>query len=162
MEIERIIKGSGILLEEIAAFESESADETIAIASGFAATLKAGDVVLLAGELGAGKTEFARGIVSYFGDESDVSSPSYKIINRYEGKTPVYHMDFYRIKESGEIFDIGVEELFAEKAIFIVEWPEAGIDFFQDFYLGRIKTVSGTKRQISLFKSAPDRNLQEE
>ena len=162
MGIERIIKASGILLKEIALFESESPDETMAIASGFAASLKTGDVVLLTGELGAGKTEFARGVVSFFGAGRDVCSPSYKLVNRYEGKIPVYHMDFYRIKESGEIFDIGVEEIFGEKAIFIVEWPEIGIDFFKEFYLAQIEPVSGNKRKIKLFKSAESKEPGEE
>lgn len=154
MGTERIIKDSGISLKESAVFESGSPEETRAIASGFAATLKSGDVVLLAGDLGSGKTEFARGIVSCFGSESDVSSPSYKLINRYDGTPPVYHMDFYRIKESGEIFDIGIEELFAEQAVFIVEWPETGLEFFKDFYLVRINSLSGDNREIRIFESA--------
>ena len=155
MEIERIIKDSGISLKEIAVFESASPEETRAMALGFAERLQLGDIVLLTGELGTGKTEFARGIVSRFGSESDVSSPSYKLINRYKGAPPVYHMDFYRIKQSGEIFDIGVEEIFAEKAVFIVEWPEIGIEFFRDFYLVRINASSGDDREIRIFESVP-------
>ncbi|MEA2082334.1 MAG: tRNA (adenosine(37)-N6)-threonylcarbamoyltransferase complex ATPase subunit type 1 TsaE [Elusimicrobiota bacterium] len=153
---------SGRCLQEVASFESASADETMAIASGFAAKLNAGDVVLLTGELGVGKTEFARGIASFFGAGSDVSSPSYKIINRYGGDIPVYHMDFYRIKDSGEIFDMGIDELFAEKAIFVVEWPEIGIGFFNNFYLARIKNVPGDKREIGIFETVSDGSRPEE
>ncbi|MBU4134069.1 tRNA (adenosine(37)-N6)-threonylcarbamoyltransferase complex ATPase subunit type 1 TsaE, partial [bacterium] len=175
MEMKRVIKASGISsealaimdnkalsLKEIAFFESESRDETMAIGEGLASRLKAFDVVLLIGCLGAGKTEFARGVVSFFGAGRDVCSPSYKIINRYEGKTPVYHMDFYRIKERGEIFDIGLEEIFAEKAIFIVEWPELGIDFFKKFYLAELKPVSENRREIRLFESVEVKPFQDE
>lgn len=151
-EKELFLKDSGIFLDEIAAFDSDSYEETLSIASSFAGRLKEGDTVLLTGELGSGKTAFTTGIADVFNCSQEVCSPSFKLINKYSGKIPLYHMDFYRIKNSEEIWDIGIEDIFLNKAIFIIEWPEIFIKYFKDFYYVSIDYTGAGKRKIKLFK----------
>ena len=97
-------------------------EETIAAAERFAAGLKGGDVVLLSGELGAGKTTFTKGIALALGITEPVTSPTFTIIKEYEGKTLfLYHMDMYRL--SGDLTELGLEEYLGnEKGVSVVEW----------------------------------------
>lgn len=128
-----------------------SESETIETAAKFAGNLKAGDFVLLLGPLGSGKTAFARGIAGVFGCAGEVRSPSFKIVNRYDGRIPVYHIDLYRLGGSAEAFDTGLEEIFTESAVFIVEWPEKIIDYFKKFYLVEFREISEKERRIIFF-----------
>src|SRR5690554_5194307 len=90
---------------------SHSVKETEEIARTFAKTVKPGDIVCLFGDLGAGKTNFARGFVQAFGISADVvDSPTFTIINEYEGELSVYHMDCYRLEHHSEALEIGIEE----------------------------------------------------
>jgi tRNA threonylcarbamoyl adenosine modification protein YjeE len=104
-----------------------SETELQAFARRFAAALQPGDVVALSGPLGAGKTAFVRAaVVALHGDES-VSSPTFTIWNRYDGNPPVDHLDFYRIEDATELFELGVEEAFDDAAsVTFVEWWERG------------------------------------
>lgn len=105
--------------------ESTSVEETISAGRNFAASLKPGDVVRLEGDLGAGKTHFVKGVASYFEiDESDVSSPTFTLINEYNGSVPVYHFDCYRIEHEQEALEIGAEDYLYGNGISLVEWPE--------------------------------------
>ncbi len=105
-------------------FESNSVEETIGFARNFAERLQPGSVVCLVGELGAGKTHFMKGIASYFGvKDSDVSSPTFTLINEYKGTTPIFHFDCYRLEDEQEAVEIGVEEYLYGEGVSIVEWP---------------------------------------
>ena len=105
-------------------FESNSVEETIDFARKFAEQLHPGSVVCLVGELGAGKTHFMKGIASYYGvKESDVSSPTFTLINEYKGTIPIFHFDCYRLEGEQEAVEIGVEEYLYGEGISIVEWP---------------------------------------
>ena len=97
-------------------------EETIAAAEKFAAKLKGGDVVLLTGELGAGKTTFTKGIALALGVKEQVTSPTFTIIKEYRGdKLFLYHMDMYRL--SGDITELGLDEyLGREDGVSVVEW----------------------------------------
>jgi tRNA threonylcarbamoyladenosine biosynthesis protein TsaE len=91
-----------------------------------AADLRAGDVVALAGELGAGKTTLARAIIGALGHRGEVPSPSFAILESYEGadmRVPVVHADFYRLGDPGELDELGLDELRDTMAL-IAEWPE--------------------------------------
>src|SRR6478609_9953274 len=105
--------------------ESGSAEETEAIAARLAALLRAGDVVLVSGELGAGKTTFVRGASRALGVEARVTSPTFTIGHRYVGRVDVSHLDLYRFRglSAAEWGDL---EPYFEDAIVFVEWPEAG------------------------------------
>lgn len=105
-------------------FESNSVEETIRIGKNYAPNLKIGDVVCLEGDLGAGKTHFVKGIASFFDVEAEkVSSPTFTLINEYEGKIPIYHFDCYRLKTEEEALEIGIEEYLYGDGISIIEWP---------------------------------------
>ena len=84
-----------------------------------------GDLVYLSGELGAGKTTLARGIARGMGFEGRVSSPTFTLMNVYQGRCPVYHFDFYRLSEE-ELEDLGLEDFLGGEGICLIEWPEAG------------------------------------
>ena len=105
--------------------KSCSAQETRAIGMKLAEHLKAGDVVLLEGDLGAGKSEMARGIARGLGIQGAVPSPSFTILNAYdEGRIPLYHFDWYRIEDPNEIYEMGMEEQLGGDGIALIEWSE--------------------------------------
>lgn len=103
-----------------------SAEETESWGRSFAARLKAGDIVKITGDLGAGKTTLVRGIVAGLGgNSSEVHSPTFSLVHRYE--TPnetVNHCDFYRLEPDSQLDEFGGLEFFAEGEIFLIEWPE--------------------------------------
>ena len=83
------------------------------------------NVVLLRGEMGAGKTTLISRIAAYLGAEDTVTSPTFALVNQYEGsECRIYHFDFYRIEEIEEVFDLGYEEYFYSGDLCLVEWPE--------------------------------------
>jgi tRNA threonylcarbamoyladenosine biosynthesis protein TsaE len=103
---------------------SSSPDETERVGAALAAELVVGDVVTIAGELGAGKTTFVRGACRELGVADPVTSPTYTIGHRYEGRVPVSHLDLYRFEgvSSAEWGDL---EPYFDEAVVFVEWPEA-------------------------------------
>jgi tRNA threonylcarbamoyladenosine biosynthesis protein TsaE len=104
-----------------------SPEETFELARAFAARLKAGDVVALDGELGAGKTLFVQGLAAGMGvpEEVFVRSPSFAILNEYRGgRVPIYHLDFYRLVRPEELGDLGLEEYLDGDGVCVVEWAE--------------------------------------
>ena len=104
---------------------SHSAKETKQLGEKLAAFLKAGDVVLLDGDLGAGKSELARGVARGLGITGAVPSPSFTILNAYdEGNIPLYHFDWYRIEDANEIYEMGMEEQLGGDGIALIEWSE--------------------------------------
>lgn len=103
---------------------SNSLEETQKIAYDVASYLKPGDVVCLGGDLGAGKTAFAKGLAKALGVEDHVTSPTFTIVNEYNGKWPVYHFDVYRINDIEEMVEIGFDEYIDGDGISIIEWAE--------------------------------------
>lgn len=105
--------------------KSGSAQETRAIGERLAGHLKPGDVVLLEGYLGAGKSELARGVARGLGIQGAVPSPSFTILNAYdEGRIPLYHFDWYRIEDPAEIYEMGMEEQLCGDGVALIEWSE--------------------------------------
>lgn len=106
-------------------YRTASAAETVALGQRLARELPAGGVVLLIGNLGAGKTTLAKGIVSGRGAASpdDVASPTFTLIHEYGGGR-VYHIDLYRLDEPRQVATLGLEELFDSDALVLVEWGE--------------------------------------
>ena len=94
------------------AFLSHSEDETFEFARKLAESLEVGSHILLFGELGAGKTAFTRGLVAGFGPESvdEVSSPTFTLVNRYQGAVTIYHIDLYRVADD-DLHDLGLDEI---------------------------------------------------
>lgn len=105
--------------------QSSSPEETIQIAKEYAQTVSAGDIICLKGNLGAGKTQFVRGFVQGLGLSGDVvSSPTFTIINEYEGDFSVYHFDCYRLEHFEEAVEIGAEEYLYGDGVCLIEWPD--------------------------------------
>jgi tRNA threonylcarbamoyladenosine biosynthesis protein TsaE len=102
--------------------KSKSQFETIKIATDFARLIEDGMIVCLNGELGAGKTFFVKQVLLHF-DFDRVNSPTFAIVNEYNGKKKFYHFDFYRINKESELIDIGIDDYFKDKeAISFIEW----------------------------------------
>ena len=105
-------------------FKSNSENETKAFSKKLAEKLKKGDIIVLSGELGSGKTKFTEGVLEYFNLQDEISSPTFTIVNEYSTSTvPIYHFDVYRLEDEDEFLAIGGEEYF-ENGICIIEWGE--------------------------------------
>ena len=105
--------------------ETHSAAETRALGQRMAEEMRPGTVVLLRGDLGAGKSELARGIARGLGVTETVTSPSFTILNVYEsGRLPLYHFDWYRLESAEELYELGMEEYLGGDGVAVVEWPE--------------------------------------
>lgn len=105
-------------------FLSHSTEETEKFAYEFASKITPPQVICLVGDLGAGKTAFVRGFAKYFGIEKGVSSPTFTIMHRYEGRAVINHYDLYRLSDAEELYDIGFDEQI-ESGISLIEWPDA-------------------------------------
>lgn len=101
---------------------SLSEQETFAIASHLAKGLKPGSIVCLDGDLGVGKTVFAKGFAKGLGIDEEITSPTYTLVNSYEGDRTLHHFDMYRISDISELEEIGYEEYFFGNAICLIEW----------------------------------------
>ena len=105
-------------------FISNSENDTMKLANEFAKELTTGDVIVLSGELGSGKTKFTEGFLLFFGLEEEISSPTFTIVNEYySDKINIYHFDVYRLADIDEFYAIGGEEYFG-KGICLIEWGE--------------------------------------
>ena len=103
---------------------TKSAAETRALGEKLAGRLQPGDVLLLEGDLGAGKSELTRGIAKGLGVTETVTSPSFTILNVYEsGRCPLYHFDWYRLESAEELYELGMDEYLGGDGIAVVEWP---------------------------------------
>ncbi|WP_346684772.1 tRNA (adenosine(37)-N6)-threonylcarbamoyltransferase complex ATPase subunit type 1 TsaE [Anaerostipes butyraticus] len=103
---------------------SNSENETIELGKKIAKNLKQGDIIILSGDLGSGKTKLTEGILSFFNLQDEISSPTFTIVNEYiTEKLNIYHFDLYRLNDIDEFEAIGGEEYF-EKGVCIIEWGE--------------------------------------
>ena len=103
---------------------SNSEKETMLVGKEFAKELRKGDVIVLTGDLGSGKTKFTDGVLQYFGLDNEISSPTFTIVNEYiKDDINIYHFDVYRLEDEDEFYAIGGEEYF-EKGICLIEWGE--------------------------------------
>ena len=103
---------------------TKSEAETFALAESFAKQLTCGSVICLSGDLGAGKTIFAKGLCKGLGVQEHVNSPTFTIVNEYEGSMfNVYHFDMYRIEDESELIEIGYDEYLSADGICIIDWP---------------------------------------
>ncbi len=103
---------------------THSTDETLALAGAVGDLLRPGDVVSLAGDLGTGKTVFARGVARALGVTEPVVSPTFTIVREYDGRVPIVHVDVYRLDTFQELHDLGFEEVLRDDAVTLVEWGD--------------------------------------
>ena len=115
-------------------FESYSYEETHKIATEIADTLNGGEFIAMYGDLGAGKTAFVQGLAKALGINSHITSPTFTIVNEYEGRLPLYHFDVYRIADPDEMYEIGYDEYIYSDGVCVVEWAELIEDLFPEKY----------------------------
>ena len=116
-------------------FNSKSENDTLSFAKKFASKLNKKDVIVLSGDLGSGKTKFTEGILSFFGLENEISSPTFTIVNEYsKDDIKIYHFDVYRLEDSSEFYEIGGDEYY-ENGICIIEWGEIIEDALPNDYI---------------------------
>lgn len=116
-------------------FNSKSENDTLNFAKKFASKLNKKDVIVLSGDLGSGKTKFTEGILSFFGLENEISSPTFTIVNEYsKDDIKIYHFDVYRLEDSSEFYEIGGDEYY-ENGICIIEWGEIIEDALPNDYI---------------------------
>lgn len=109
----------------MATFISNSPDETEAFGQQVAGSVKSGDVLALTGNLGAGKTQFVKGLVAGLGDSGVVTSPTFTLIHEYSGgRLPVYHFDFLRLEDRQAAERLGLEEYFFGEGVSVIEWAD--------------------------------------
>jgi len=104
--------------------ETNSFEETVEFGRKLGSILKPGDVICLSGDLGTGKTALTNGIAKALGINSYITSPTFTLVNEYQGKYTLYHFDVYRIADPDEMFDIGFDEYINGEGITIIEWGE--------------------------------------
>jgi tRNA threonylcarbamoyladenosine biosynthesis protein TsaE len=130
---------------------SRSEQETATIAHALASELRAGDVLLISGNLGAGKTAFVRGVAEGLGlDPRDVSSPTFTLVHEYRGgRLTLYHVDLYRLDRAATE-DLGLEELGVRDGVLAIEWPDRLAHAIDGARQVRIEIVNDTTRRIRL------------
>ncbi len=106
------------------AARTRSSEETFSLAARVGTILRAGDVVALAGDLGMGKTVFAKGLACALGVDEVVVSPTFTLVREYEGRVPLVHVDVYRLDHLQELHDVGFDELLGGRAVTVVEWGD--------------------------------------
>jgi len=139
-----------------------SGEETVALGARLGRLLLPGDFVALVGELGAGKTQFAKGIAAGLEVDPDtpVTSPTYTILNIYQGRLPLYHFDLYRLQGPEEISELGFEEYFSGRGACVVEWAERlAEESPQDLLTVTLEHLGAESRSVS-FAAAGKRSAQ--
>ena len=105
-------------------YYSYSPEETAEIAGSFSASILPGDVITMNGDLGVGKTAFVQGLAKGLEIDEYLSSPTFTIVNCYEGRLPLYHFDVYRIDDPDEMYEIGYDEYIDGDGVCVIEWAE--------------------------------------
>lgn len=103
---------------------SNSPDRTRAVAAALAELCRPGDLLVLTGDLGAGKTAFCQGFGAALGVRSPITSPTFTLHHRYEGRLVMHHLDVYRIEQLDETVELGLEELFESGGVTLIEWGD--------------------------------------
>lgn len=131
----------------MAVFISHSAEDTISFAKRYASSLKAGDVVLLNGDMGAGKTVFAKGVALGLGIQDEILSPTYAYMNDYDGK--LYHYDCYRLSGGVQAEALGLTDYFYGGGVCLIEWAENIADVLpENCKIVNIKKLGEGEREI--------------
>lgn len=108
----------------------DSPEATRAAGEALGVVLASGDLVLLYGELGAGKTTFVQGLARGLGATEDVTSPTFALVHEYAGRLPIYHLDLYRIDDPEALEHLGLDEMLQSGGVMVVEWPEIALSRF--------------------------------
>lgn len=132
-------------------FITKSTEETYQLGIDIAKLLKEGDIINLNGDLGAGKTYFTKGIAKGLEIDDYITSPTFTIVNEYEGKIPLYHFDVYRINDIREMYEIGFDEYIYGSGISVIEWGDIISDIIPDYAIKiNIKRLDENIREIEI------------
>ena len=135
---------------------SRSADETRAIGQSIGKGVEAGTLILLIGQLGAGKTTLTQGIATGLGVTAYTKSPSFVLVNEYEGRLPLFHMDLYRIDDPAEAWELGLDDYLSRDGVLAIEWADRATSIFPEDRLEiHIDYVSDSERQLTLTANGP-------
>lgn len=130
-------------------YETASAAETTKLGRTVGERLQPGDTVLLIGDLGAGKTCFIQGLCSGLGVEEPVTSPTFTLINEYQGRLPVAHFDLYRLNDPESVLDIGFDEYVHSNQVCLIEWADKFLEIMPaDAMEVRIEIGEGERRKL--------------
>lgn len=129
-------------------FLSHNVEETYKIAEQVASNLKGGEVILLNGDLGAGKTTFTKGLAKALGVKDTVTSPTFTYVKEYDGRLKLYHFDMYRVGDADEVYELGLEEYFYKGGVVVVEWNK--FDNIKNPIVIDIKQVSDGVREFDI------------
>ena len=132
---------------------TRNATETELLGECLGTVLKAGDIVTLSGDLGAGKTRFAQGVAFGLGVDrtQPVTSPTFTILNEYQGRLPLCHFDFYRFRTGEDLRDLGFEEYVDGERVCLIEWPERVAGGFAEEYLEiNLDVVDDETRKVTV------------
>lgn len=142
--------------------QTHSPQETRALGERLAALLRAGDVLLLLGDLGAGKSELTRGIAQGLHIHTPVTSPSFTILNVYdEGTLPLYHFDWYRLNSAEELYEMGMDEYLGGDGVAVVEWPSQCPEAIPETHLAvKLTPIGDSDREITLIPSGDFRPIE--
>ena len=134
---------------------SQNPETTISLGRLVGQQLQPGDVVLLFGDLGTGKTTFAKGLAQGLGVSSVVFSPSFTLVNQLRGRTTLYHVDLYRLSTPEDLETIGIEECLESEAVTVIEWPELARDLYPPERLEVYLSLSPTDEETRLITLKP-------
>jgi len=133
---------------------SRSADQTRRIGAELGRMAMAGDVFLLVGRLGAGKTCLAQGIAFGLGVQDQVVSPTFVLVRQYEGRIPLYHIDLYRLDRAEEMSDLGLDDYLYGEGASVVEWADKGLALLPREHLFVELVVAGANKRTIRFRPA--------
>jgi tRNA threonylcarbamoyladenosine biosynthesis protein TsaE len=130
---------------------TESPEETQRLGNRLGKLAQVGDVFLLVGELGTGKTCLTQGIAWGLGIKGYATSPSFVVVNQYQGRLPLYHIDLYRIDRLEEVIELGLDDYLYGRGVCVVEWAKKALDMLpEEYLLVEMSYLSDTSRNLVL------------
>lgn len=130
-------------------FHSQSFEDTVKYGEKLGCSLRGGEVIILSGLLGSGKTAFTKGIALGIGIRETVTSPSFSILNEYRGEIDLYHFDFYRIDDSTEMEDLLEDYIYKDRGVVVIEWGDSILQSIQAYIYIQFK-LTDSGRVISI------------
>ena len=148
--------------DERVRYRTESPEETVGLGATLGRLLQAGDLIVLAGELGCGKTWFTKGIALGVGvsPHEVVTSPSFALMNEYEGSCTLFHMDVYRLETHGDFLDTGLDECFDGRGIVVMEWGDKWPEILPECRLNVVFSILGEQSRELLMTGESPRTIE--